>query len=172
VASSPHDAAAAIRSRPFTHFAAGATRPNWQFLALWFVLGARHRCWPVWPGRMDRSGSDGARAIARFVFIARVTVHRSLISKGLCDQPACNMTPLATFARSLEAKDSHRAAWFQLHSQPDRPCRRTLDDRPVATPSPRRQLIHPPVTPAQQRYVQAKGGGMSDDWEPLWRWYE
>ena len=32
-----------------------------HFLALWFVLGARHRCWPVWPGRMDRSGSDGAR---------------------------------------------------------------------------------------------------------------
>ena len=70
-----------------------------HFLALWFVLAAGHRCWPVWPGRMDRSGQMGLAAIARFAFLARVTVHRSLISKGLCDQLACNITPLATFAR-------------------------------------------------------------------------
>jgi hypothetical protein len=71
-----------------------------QFLALWFVLGARHRCWPVWPGRMDRSGSDGARR-DRAIRIYREgdRAPRSLISKGLCDQPACNMAPLATCAR-------------------------------------------------------------------------
>jgi hypothetical protein len=89
-----------------------------QFLALWFVLGAGHRCWPVWPGRMDRSGSDGASARLQHDSAGDVRQMR------------------------LRFKDSHRAAWRQLHSQPDRPCRRTLDDRPVATPSPRRQLIH------------------------------
>jgi hypothetical protein len=57
-----------------------------QFLALWFVLGAGHRCWPV-----CEAGLMGPAAIARFAFIARVTVRRSLISKGL--------RPLATFAR-------------------------------------------------------------------------